>query len=82
MLDMRRNDLDRSFEDKVAAFNFVGITERMEELEGSSVSNRGLVEHHVGLHARRSQVRALVRWGDPRHGGLCDSEGAISHEEK
>ena len=40
MLDMRRNDLDKSFRDKVAAFNFVGISERVEELEASSVPNR------------------------------------------
>ena len=40
MLDMRRNDLDEPFRDQVAAFNFVGISERMEELEVSSVPNR------------------------------------------
>ena len=40
---MRRlgtNDLDKSFGDQVAAFNFVGTSERMEELEASSVPNR------------------------------------------
>ena len=37
---MRRNDLDKSFRDKVAAFNFVGISKRVEELEASSVPNR------------------------------------------
>ena len=35
-----RNDLDKSFGDQVAAFNFVGTSERMEELEASSVPNR------------------------------------------
>ena len=39
-LDMRRNDLDKSFRDEVSAFNFVGISERVEELEASSVPNR------------------------------------------
>ena len=40
---MRRlgtNDLDKSFGDQVVAFNFVGTSERMEELEASSVPNR------------------------------------------
>ena len=40
VLDMRRNDLDEPFRDQVAAFNFVGIPERVEELEASSVPNR------------------------------------------
>ena len=40
VLDMRRNDLDKSFRDQVAAFNFVGISERVEELEASSVPTR------------------------------------------
>ena len=40
MLDMRRNDWGESFRGKVAAFNFVGISERVEELEASSVENR------------------------------------------
>ena len=40
---MRRlgtNDLDKTFGDQVAALNFVGISERVEELEASSVPNR------------------------------------------
>ena len=40
MLNMRRNDLDEIFRDPVAAFNFVGIPERVEELEASSVPDR------------------------------------------
>ena len=40
LLDMIWNDMDESFRDQVTAFNFVGIPERVEELEASSVLNR------------------------------------------
>ena len=36
MLDVKRNDLVKSFRDQVAAFNFAGISERVEELEAQS----------------------------------------------
>ena len=63
MLDMRRNDSDTSFRDQVAAFNFVGISERVEELEASSLPNRE-VWLSIMLGCAVGSVRSKLAFAD------------------
>ena len=76
MLDMRRNDLDKSFRDKVAAFNFVGISERVEELEASSVPNRE-ARLSIMLGCVVDRVRLKLSFADSELGAASVTQNVV-----